>query len=124
MSWRCLETEHKVRIRRQRLCEWCGRTWPVGSKLWTWTGKDDLDHTVTRIYMCQVCLAYAHERCRHDDELPCEPFWFDDPKGYAEIEKRMSLVVVVMQAGLDFILPLHGMSDDRRAKLLRKGRIS
>ena len=126
MSWVSLEPSHKVRVRKQHHCLWCGRTWPVGSTLWTWTGKWAVDHAVARTYMCQVCMTYMDEYWHWyvDNELPCEPFWVDDPEKYAEIEQRMSLVIVVMEANVDFVLPMQDMSDDRRRRLIRKGRVS
>lgn len=57
------------------------------------------------------------------DYLPYGPFWIANPERYAAIEKRMSLAVIVMEADLDFVLPMQPMSDDRIRQLLRKGKV-
>lgn len=93
MSWTPLSSAHQVKIRKKRYCEWCERTWPVGSPMITWTGVHD-GSAPQRTYMCIIC----HEYCEmhwDEHELPTEPFWYEDVELYSEFDIKHSLRLVV-----------------------------
>jgi len=94
MGWQCAEQAHAVRVRKARYCEWCYRTWPVGSRVYTWSGF--LDGGAIRVYMCVICYDYmcSCPSGTFDDELPSEAFWTEDFAEYREFDCRHGLYLI------------------------------
>ena len=93
MSWVTLEYDHIVKIRKPHRCDGCSRSWPVGTRMVTWTGKWDGDPHVDRVYLCLVCDRFWKDGNNPDGE-------FDgllpdlNPRAYNLAESKMALYVI------------------------------
>lgn len=102
MNWTTLEHAHAVKVRKPHRCYGCKRVWPAGSKMLTWTGI--YDGPPNRTYFCEVCMAYtARYPGAYGDEVPLFGYPNEDPDGYAEVECKLELQLLVITAGLKFV---------------------
>ena len=97
MDWRVLDYAHTVKVRKPRFCEWCKRTWPKGSRVWTWAGASN--GGAVRVYMCLVCFDYmnALPASMYRNGLPDFPFWEADPDRYDEFDAKHCIDLLVAQ---------------------------
>ncbi len=94
MSWTTLECNHQVKTRKAHVCEGCGRLWPAGTLMETWTGLWEGEKP-GRSYLCLVCDRFWHERRWAPREVEFDrsiPDW--DPEGYVETEAKLALYVI------------------------------
>ena len=102
MRWRTLESNHRVKTRKAHVCEGCGRLWPAGILMDTWTGVYSGSAPV-RIYICLVCDRFWWGT-RTAADLELDGVWPNlDPDRYAKTEAKLALYVI--EAGVAPIAP-------------------
>ncbi len=107
MSWTILEASHRVKTRNAHVCDGCGRRWPAGTLMVTWTGVH-YGEVPMRVYLCLVCYRYWRHYCGATREVEfdgCIPDW--DPDCYVRIEAKLALYVVA--AGVEPMAPHLGI---------------
>lgn len=94
MSWITLECNHRVKTRKAHVCEGCGRLWPAGTLMETWTGMWEGDKP-ERVYLCLVCNQFWWDKYLPSSEVTFDrsiPDW--DPESYVKTEAKLALYVI------------------------------
>ena len=94
MSWITLETNRQVKTRKAHVCEGCGRLWPSGTLMETWTGMWEGD-SPGRVYLCLVCNQFWKNKYLPSGEVEFDRAIPDqNPKAYIRVEAKLALYVI------------------------------
>ena len=97
MNWTTLEINHRVRTRKAHICDGCGRLWPAGTCMETWTGLNFGNNPI-RVYICLVCYRFWHDHYRGDEIEFARDMPDCDVDCYIKTEAKLAPYVI--QAGV------------------------